>query len=1113
MSSEVATGHVSIFPVMTGFKARVTRETKGAGAAGARSFEGGFKGVGTKAGRALGRDLKSALSSGAGDLGAPEMRKLTGEVASASAALARARLKQQDDAGRVRVAETRLAEAIAKSGEGSSQAVAAEERLASVRRTAQVSTDAVTAATQRMRAAQETLRAAQAAVEQSTVAVNRGLRGMLSNLRSGYRDANAARSAFSGVAGSVGGMIRGLQDVTGLSALGRLARLQAQQVSAVFTSMATAVGGRLASIGGFVRRGMANVGATFRGAFGPTIQYANAAATLIASPFINLGRRVSTWMSPFTSQVSAGFTKAVNAAGPAASRMVSTFAAGASRLGSSASSALQSVVSAASNAGAAAGRALGSGIQTAATGAATIAAAGIGIALGKGFSRLGAIDTARAKLTGLGNSAEDVQQIMGDALASVRGTAFGLGEAATVAAAAVAANIRPGEALQGHLKSIANNASAAGISMEEMGSIFNRAATQANGVQNDVISQLADRGIPIYQALADQLGVTAGEVFKMASEGKVDFETFSKAATAAAGTVADEMGKTVPGAAKNFFAAMGRIGANALEPIYGKIGPLIAAATSALGPVEERAKALGQVLLNVLGPAMDFITNLLTRVGEGASLVELGLGGLQGFIGPLAAGFAALGAGGLAGLLARLGPLSALLPGLGGALAALGSPLGIVAALLGAFALQGDSAFNVVGQLTGVIDSVVGALPGMIAQFSAIVPQIIGSILSQVPALLRAGATLIEQLIQGILVVLPSLVVAAINIVSSLVDSLVSALPYLIEGAMMLVTALIQGIIIALPQLVTGALALVNGLLTAIVAALPIIIQGGIQLLLALVLGIINALPMLLQAALTLVMGLLSTLVDNLPLIIQAGIQLLTSLIIGLLGALPQLIATAIQLVLQLVAGLLQMLPELIQAGITLVVSLITGLLGAIPQIIDALPQIIDAIITGFSEVDWLSLGADIIQGIIDGFFSMVGAVGDAIGEVVGGILDFFPHSPAKKGPLSAPGWRQLKTSGAATLEQFNAGARSEADGFGDALVAAAQAGSQRVQAAMGTVSTTLADSPAVQARAASPGGPGPGWTREGNQFVQHNTFEHMPPEEGAELAAQRMAAVARRSP
>ncbi len=1069
MSSEVATGHVSIFPVMTGFKARVTRETKGAGAAGARSFEGGFKGVGTKAGRALGRDLKSALSSGAGDIGAPEMRKLTGEVASASAALARARLKQQDDAGRVRVAETRLAEAIAKSGEGSSQAVAAEERLASARRTAQVSTDAVTAATQRMRAAQETLRAAQAAVEQSTVAANRGLRGMLSNLRSGYRDANAARSAFSGVAGSVGGMIRGLQDVTGLSALGRLARLQAQQVSAAFTSMATAVGGRLASIGGFVRRGMANVGATFRGAFGPTIQYANAAATLIASPFINLGRRVSTWMSPFTSQVSAGFTKAVSAAGPAASRMVSTFAAGASRLGSATSSAFQSVVRAAANAGSAAGRALGSGIQNAATAAVTVAAAGIGVALGKGFSRLGAIDTARAKLTGLGNSAEDVQSIMGDALGAVRGTAFGLGEAATVAAGAVAAGIKPGEQLRATLKGVANVAAASGTSMEETGAIFNKVASTGRAY-TDNLNQLADRGIPIYQALAKQLGVTTDEVRTMATEGKIDFQTFSDAAASAAGTVAQEMGKTVPGAAKNFFAAMGRIGANALEPIYGKIAPLIAAATSALGPIEERAKAFGQVLLTVLGPAMDFITNLLTRVGEGAGLVELGLGGLQGLIGPLVAGFAALGAGGLAGLLARLGPLSALLPGLGGALAAIGSPLGIVAALLGAFALQGDSAFNVVGQLTGVIDSVVGALPGMIAQFSAIVPQIIGSILSQIPALLRAGATLIEQLIQGILVVLPSLVVAAINIVSSLVESLVSALPYLIEGAMMLVTALIQGIIIALPQLVTGALALVNGLLTAIVAALPIIIQGGIQLLLALVLGIVNALPMLLTAALSLVMGLVSTLIDNLPLIIQAGIQLLLSLVLGLVNALPQLIATAIQLVLQLVAGLIRMLPELIKAGITLVVSLIKGLVEAIPKIIDAMPQIIDAVVKAFTEVDWLSLGADIIQGIIDGFFSMVGAVGDAIGSVVGGILDFFPHSPAKKGPLAAPGWRQLKTSGAAMFGQFNAGAKAEADQFGDVIQAAAQAASQRAQLQMSAVGTDLAVSAAERARVAAGG-------------------------------------------
>src|SRR5690606_34415353 len=134
-----------------------------------------------------------------------------------------------------------------------------------------------------------------------------------------------------------------------------------------------------------------------------------------------------------------------------------------------------------------------------------------------------------------------VDTIMSNALESVRGTSHGLGEAAGVAAQAVAAGIKPGRELEGVLGTVANTASAAGVSMEEMGSVFAKAATQANGVQNDVISQLADRGIPIYQALADQLGVTAGEVFNLASSGKINFEQFAAAATKASGTVAAEM--------------------------------------------------------------------------------------------------------------------------------------------------------------------------------------------------------------------------------------------------------------------------------------------------------------------------------------------------------------------------------------------------------------------------------------------------------------------------------------------------------------------------------------------------------------------------------------------
>ncbi|NKR80219.1 hypothetical protein GS491_23835 [Rhodococcus hoagii] len=76
-------------------------------------------------------------------------------------------------------------------------------------------------------------------------------------------------------------------------------------------------------------------------------------------------------------------------------------------------------------------------------GAGAAAAGVLAASITKGRGRLTAIEQAQAKLSGLGNSTQSVGKIMDNALASVKGTAFGLGDAATVAASAVAAGIKP----------------------------------------------------------------------------------------------------------------------------------------------------------------------------------------------------------------------------------------------------------------------------------------------------------------------------------------------------------------------------------------------------------------------------------------------------------------------------------------------------------------------------------------------------------------------------------------------------------------------------------------------------------------------------------------------
>lgn len=219
--------------------------------------------------------------------------------------------------------------------------------------------------------------------------------------------------------------------------------------------------------------------------------------------------------------------------------------------------------------------------------------AGVGTALVKGFQRLDTIDQATAKLTGLGHSAASVDQIMNDALASVKGTAFGMGEAATTAAGAVAAGIKPGADLERTLKLVADASTIAGTDMGSMGAIFNKVAS-SNKVQMDTINQLHDAGVPALSLLADQMGVTAEEASKMASKGEIDFATFQAAIESGMGGAALASGETFSGAMDNVMASLGRMGEGLLKGIFPDMKDGLGGLLEAMAPLEEVAREVGE---------------------------------------------------------------------------------------------------------------------------------------------------------------------------------------------------------------------------------------------------------------------------------------------------------------------------------------------------------------------------------------------------------------------------------------------------------------------------------------------------------------------------------------
>jgi tape measure domain-containing protein len=227
----------------------------------------------------------------------------------------------------------------------------------------------------------------------------------------------------------------------------------------------------------------------------------------------------------------------------------------------------------------------------------------VGTALYKGFNRLQSIEDATASLSGLGNSAKTVRSIMDNALASVRGTAFGMGEAATTAAGAVAAGVKPGKDLERTLKLVADAATIGKSSMGEMGSIFNKVATSGK-VQGDVLNQLGDRGIPIVQLLAKEMGVTTAEVAEMSRKGTIDFNTFRNAMEAGMGGAALKSGDTTRGALANVGAAMSRLGATALQRFYPLFRRVFKQTTIVIDGLTERLGPLMAGFNRTLGPAM-----------------------------------------------------------------------------------------------------------------------------------------------------------------------------------------------------------------------------------------------------------------------------------------------------------------------------------------------------------------------------------------------------------------------------------------------------------------------------------------------------------------------------
>lgn len=340
-----------------------------------------------------------------------------------------------------------------------------------------------------------------------------------------------------------------------------------------------------------------------------------------------------------------------------------------------------------------------------------------GMAIQGGIDRALNIDNAKKKLAGFGHDAQDIASIMDSATQSVRGTAYGLGDAATAAATLSAAGIKSGEDMTNTLKSVANVAAASGRAFNDIGVIFSSVASRGKLMGDDML-QLSSSGVPVLQLLGTYLGKTSKEVSDMVSKGQIDFHTFSEAMRIGLGEAALSSGNTLAGSFANVRAALSRL----TEPVF-------TAAIQALVDVFKQA-----------APAIDAMGKQL--------------GNIPPFIIPIAAAFGAMALSGLAPVIANIPVLSALLGPLSGLLSALGGPVGIAIAAFAGLVAVSPPLQDALGNLLSAFGELGNALgPIFGAAIDAIVP-VLNSIVDVLggafAAVVNGAADLIKQLADAI---------------------------------------------------------------------------------------------------------------------------------------------------------------------------------------------------------------------------------------------------------------------------------------------------------------------------------------------------------------------------
>jgi len=253
------------------------------------------------------------------------------------------------------------------------------------------------------------------------------------------------------------------------------------------------------------------------------------------------------------------------------------------------------------------------GVGRGMTTALTVPLVGIGAAAVKSAAQLETLETSFISLTGGAKQAADMMQNLNRFTAK---TPFQIENVANAARQLIASGTEVGQ-VNDQLQFLGDIAATSGVSIEEIAAIF--AKVNAKGkVELENLNQLAERGIPIFDALAEATGLPADKL----GAGAVSVEQFNK-------TLSN-------------FAQEGGFAAGAMERLSGTAAGKF---STAMDNLKLAGAELVKGLMPTISRILDGITSMaqrFTALGESTKNTILVIAGVLGAAGPIAMAVAAL---------------------------------------------------------------------------------------------------------------------------------------------------------------------------------------------------------------------------------------------------------------------------------------------------------------------------------------------------------------------------------------------------------------------------------------------------------------------------------------